>query len=138
MRSCSRATAAAVCLRRCRLEKGRRRKVERGKIGMDTVGCRFRGDQEIGVFAGWSCRRGVVASWPARARAGKIMERMGFVLARQRPQPRADADALTKTDDPIGHRVAGVELMWSDYYTHLHLRVFPRLEIARMQSSMNA
>ena len=34
------------------------------------------------------------------------MELLGIVLARQRPQPRADAAAHHETDDPLCHRLA--------------------------------
>ena len=62
-------------------------KVEAGEIGVDAVGVPLRCDQEDRRFALRPRRQPAQRLGQHRALAGKIMELLGIVLARQRPQP---------------------------------------------------
>ena len=72
-------------------------------VGAHAVGMLFRGDQKDRRFACRPRRKPPQRLHQHRAVAGKIVELLRIVLARQRPQPRSDAAAHHETDDPICH-----------------------------------
>ena len=80
--------------------------IDRGEVGVDAVGVPFRGDQEDRRLAGRPRRQPLQRLHQHRAVAGEVVELLRIVLARQRPQPRADAAAHHETDDPICHLAA--------------------------------
>ena len=77
--------------------------IEAGKVGMDALGMALGGDQEDRRLAGRPRRQPAQGLGQHRAVARKIVKLLGIVLARQRPEPRADAAAHDETDDALAH-----------------------------------
>jgi len=75
--------------------------IDAGKVGMDALGVALRGDQEDRCLAVRPRRQPTQRPGQHRAIAGKIVELLGVVLARQRPQPRPYAATHDETDDAL-------------------------------------